>query len=88
VVGINEKFWIGSFSQTAGQLGLLFPLMLLSILVPLYLHNGGRLLAILVLASSLAPVINEKRAVYVSRQPFSVLPSWPTHFSGRVRLLW
>ncbi len=63
VVGINEKFWIGSFSQTAGQLGLLFPLLLLSILVPLYLRNGGKLLAILVLALSLAPVINEKRAV-------------------------
>ncbi len=62
-IGINEKFWIGSLSQTAGQLGLLFPLLALSLLVPLYLHNGGKLLAILVLAFSFIPVINEKRAV-------------------------
>lgn len=63
VVGIDEKFWIGSFSQTAGQLGLLFPLFALSTLVPLFLLNGGPILAILVFVFSFVPVINEKRAV-------------------------
>lgn len=65
-VGVNEKFWIGSLSQTAGQLGLIFPMLVLAVVLPWYLHNGRRALALLILIFAFLPVINEKRGVMVA----------------------
>jgi hypothetical protein len=64
VIGVEEKHWIGALSQTAGQIGLIFPLLILSLIVPLYIATGGWAI-ILVLVYSFLPVINEKRAIVV-----------------------
>lgn len=73
VIGIEEKHWIGALSHTAGQLGLIFPMLVLSMLLPLYLAVG-RWPIVLVVAYSLLPVINEKRAVVVM-VPFLIAAS-------------
>jgi|GEM_PF-3062649 len=64
VFGVEEKHWIGGLSQTAGQLGLIFPMLVLSMLLLLYLYRGGWFI-LYVMVYSLLPVVNEKRAVVV-----------------------
>lgn len=64
VIGVEEKHWIGALSQTAGQLGLIFPMLVLSILLPRYLAAGGWLVLFVGIYSFL-PVINEKRAAII-----------------------
>ncbi|AGS20635.1 hypothetical protein [Rhizobium etli] len=77
VIGVEEKHWIGALSQTAGQLGLIFPLLVLSILVPRYLAAGGWLILI-IMAYSLLPVVNEKRAILVML-PMLLMAATITH---------
>jgi len=62
-IGVDEKHWIGTLSQNAGQLGLLVPLFALSFLVPIYLRRGGFLYPVLIFFFSAFGVINEKRAI-------------------------
>lgn len=64
-VGVNEKFWIGTLSQTAGQLGLVFPMLVLSLVLPWYLHKGRIVFALLILIFAFLPVVNEKRGVVI-----------------------
>ncbi|UCV28960.1 hypothetical protein [Ferribacterium limneticum] len=64
VIGVEEKHWIGGLSQTAGQLGLIFPMLVLSMLLLLYLYKGGWTILIVTIYAFL-PVVNEKRAVVV-----------------------
>jgi hypothetical protein len=64
VIGVEEKSWIGALSQTAGQLGLIFPMLVLSMLLPRYLATSGGLI-LFIMAYSILPVINEKRAIVV-----------------------
>lgn len=64
VIGVEEKHWIGALSQTAGQLGLIFPMLVLSILLLLFLYKGGWIIFIVMMYAFL-PVLNEKRAVVV-----------------------
>ena len=64
VIGVEEKHWIGALSQTAGQLGLIFPMLVLSMLLPRYLAAGGWVI-LFIMAYSFLPVINEKRAIMV-----------------------
>lgn len=64
VIGVEEKHWIGGLSQTAGQLGLIFPMLVLSMLLLLYLYKGGWTI-LLVMIYAFLPVVNEKRAVVV-----------------------
>ncbi|MBK1681855.1 hypothetical protein CKO20_15900 [Rhodocyclus tenuis] len=64
VIGVEEKHWIGALSQTAGQLGLIFPMLVLSLILPRYLASGSWLV-LLILIYSFLPIINEKRAVII-----------------------
>ncbi len=63
-IGVEEKHWIGALSQTAGQLGLIFPMLALCVLIPQYLFAGGWPI-ILIMIYSCLPVVNEKRAVII-----------------------
>ncbi len=64
VLGVNEKGWIGTFHQYAGQLGLLMPMLAVAFLWA-YAIKSGRLFMPVLLATgfSLISVVNEKRAV-------------------------
>lgn len=63
-LGINEKLWIGTFHQYAGQLGLLMPMLGVSFLWA-YAIKHQRLLIPVMLATCFAmiSVINEKRGI-------------------------
>lgn len=62
--GINEKIWIGTFHQHAGQLGLLMPMLGVSFLWA-YAIKRQRLLIPVTLATCFAmiSVVNEKRSI-------------------------
>ena len=64
LLGVNEKQWIGTFHQTAGQLGLLMP-MLTVVFLWAYAIKRGCLFVPVLLATgyALVSVVNEKRAV-------------------------
>lgn len=63
-IGINEKIWIGTFHQHAGQLGLLMPMVGVAFLWA-YAINRQRLLIPTLLATcfALISVVNEKRGI-------------------------
>ena len=64
--GIDEKYLIGTMSQTAGQLGFLFPAFAIPVLAYILYQNKPRVLYALVFSLYIFSVINEKRvAIYI-----------------------
>lgn len=63
-LGVNEKGWIGTFHHSAGQLGLLMPMLAVAFLWA-YAIKRERFLVPVLLATGFAliSVVNEKRAV-------------------------
>lgn len=70
-LGVNEKEWIGTFHQHAGQLGLLMPMMIVLFLWAYALRKGHVWQTILLATMfSLMSVVCEKRAIIL------VMPVW------------
>ena len=64
--GIDEKYLIGTMSETAGQLGFLFPAIAIPILAYILYQNKPRVLYTLIFSLYIFSVINEKRiAIYI-----------------------
>lgn len=84
--GVNEGFLIGSMHHNAGQLGFLFPAILIPITVLIYSRDNRRwLMLILLVMLYLFAVINEKRAFFYLGLPI-LLISFYCVFKGAVSL--
>jgi hypothetical protein len=65
-IGSNEKIWIGTFHQSAGQLGLLMPMAAVAFLWAYVLKRKHLLIScILITCFALVSVVNEKRSVII-----------------------
>lgn len=64
--GIDEKYLIGTMSQTAGQLGFLYPAIAIPVLSYFLYQNKPRVLYALIFFLYIFSVVNEKRvAIYI-----------------------
>ena len=71
---IDEGFLIGSMHHNAGQLGFLFPALMIPIIVFLFANNRPTIISlILIITVILFAIINEKRAIFFLGIPIIVL---------------
>lgn len=69
-LGIGESPWIGTLHQSAGQFGVLLPLIAVSYLLPIFLIFNNKTSLLLILAFIFFSIVYEKRAALY------LLPFW------------
>ncbi|MEC5382430.1 hypothetical protein VSX64_16360 [Aurantimonas sp. C2-6-R+9] len=84
-IGIDEKHWIGTLHQSAGQLGLLLPMVAIATVVPLALIFKPAI-ALFVPLFVFFGIVGEKRAIVIMLPALIVMSAVATILVARVRL--